>query len=78
MAEARLLDYEGNWTAPFTIGSPTTCGNLTGLTHKLFGTVHPGDNAFQALTFCGRRALEVPGPGAVIDCPRCLAYIAEE
>jgi len=28
----------------------------------------------QAVTWCGRRALEVPGRGAV-DCPECLAMV---
>lgn len=39
-------------------------------THYMFGTPSSVPS-FQALTLCGKRALEVPGRGAV-DCAECL------
>lgn len=78
---ARLLDHTGNWTPPFPVGEIITCRGADGCwDHKLFGSsqVRPGDNAFQALTFCGNRALEVPGRGSEVTCPTCLEYIAED
>jgi hypothetical protein len=81
MPAARLLDYQGEWTPPFEITDPVTCRAADQLwDHRLFGmsSLQPGDNAFQALTYCGKRALRIPGDGTVITCPRCLAYMAED
>lgn len=78
---ARLLDHEGNWTPPFEVTETVTCrGADRTWDHRLFGinSLHPGDNLFQAMTFCGKRALEVPGLGSAVTCPKCLDYMAEE
>ena len=73
---ARLLDHEGNWTPPFPVASLVTCRAADGWwDHKLFGAVRPGDNPFQAMTFCGKRALEVPGHGGLVNCPKCTQYM---
>lgn len=76
---ARLLDHEGNWTQVFPLADVITCRGADGIwDHKLFGSsqVHPGDNVFQAMTFCGKRALEVPGKTGIVGCPACLEYMA--
>lgn len=72
---ARLLDHTGHWTPPFPVTDVITCrGTDDQWDHKLFGSsqVHPGDNTFQAMTFCGKRALQVPGHGSEVNCPHCL------
>lgn len=79
-SRARLLDHEGNWTPPFEITELITCrGADRTWDHRLFGisSLYPGDNPFQAMTFCGKRALEVPGRSSTVDCPRCLEYMSE-
>ena len=79
-ASARLLDHAGNWTPPFDLtGDVITCRAADGRwDHKLFGSgdLHPGNNLWQAMTLCGKRALEIPGHGDT-DCPACLGYMAE-
>lgn len=83
MAEARLLDHRGNWTAAFefTEEEPVTCRSHDALwDHRLFAStqLRPGDNLFQAMTFCGSRATFIPGKGGEVDCPKCLDMLQEE
>jgi hypothetical protein len=81
MPAARLLDHQGEWTPPFEITPLVTCRAADQLwDHRLFGisSLHPGDNAFQARTYCGARALRIPGDRAEVGCPRCLEYLAED
>jgi hypothetical protein len=81
MAEtAWLLDHRGEWTPPFPVTYIITCRAADRLwDHKLFGSsqVRPGDNPWQAVTLCGRRAVQVPGDGSTVTCPACLEYIYE-
>lgn len=76
---ARLLDHEGNWTPPFPVADLITCRAADGLwDHKLFGSVHPGDNNHQAITLCGKRAMGVPGKTGIVDCPECVECMGAE
>jgi hypothetical protein len=73
-AEQAWLDWRGNIiTAPYS-EEPTGYNWDDQHTHRLMRP-QPGQ-LVQAVTWCGRRALEVPGRGP-IDCPECQAAIAE-
>jgi hypothetical protein len=73
----RWFDHKGRIvSAPATTGRPTAYRWDDNWTHWMFGT--PSSEAtFQALTLCGKRALEVPGRGQV-TCPECLALGVDE
>lgn len=79
---ARTLDHAGNWTPEFPLPDDgiVTCRAADGRwDHKLFGSggLHPGSNLWQAMTLCGRRALEIPGRSGAVNCPGCLECMAE-
>lgn len=58
-----------------TEGRPTAYRWDDQRTHWMFGT--PSETpVMQALTLCGKRALEVPGRGEV-DCEECIEVLGE-
>lgn len=69
------LDHNGNIMTGPDDGGPTGYRWDDQRTHRLMAA-RPGQ-VLQAITWCGRRALEVPGRGP-IDCPACLALLAED
>jgi hypothetical protein len=72
----RWFDHKGGIIeAPATEGRPTCWRDDGWQAHWMFGS--PSSSAsFQAMTLCGRRALEVPGRGEV-DCPECLEILGD-
>lgn len=73
--EYRWFDHNGNVvSAPATDTRPTAYRWDDQRTHWMFG--EPSEvPRFQALTLCGKRALEVPGRGEV-DCSECIDALA--
>lgn len=73
----RWFDHRGGIIeTPATEPPPTVYGPYDQLNHWMFGD--PSAVAtFQALTLCGKRALEVPGRGAV-DCPECIEIALDD
>jgi hypothetical protein len=72
----RWFDHKGGVieaTAPADGSRPTAWRWDDCRTHHMFGTPSSVPS-FQALTSCGKRALEVPGRGPV-DCPECLEVV---
>lgn len=68
------FDHKGNlMTAPAS-EEPTGFG-LDRYTHRLMKP--SAGQVIQAVSWCGRRILEVPGRGEV-DCPECVALLAED
>jgi hypothetical protein len=72
---ARWFDHEGEIVeAPWVDGRQTAYLWTDARTHVVFG--EQSETAWhQALTLCGKRALEIPGHGDV-DCPECLEALA--
>jgi hypothetical protein len=70
----RWFDHNGNViSAPAAEGRPTAYRWDDQRTHAMLGT--PSETpVMQALTLCGKRALEVPGRGEV-DCPECIEVL---
>jgi hypothetical protein len=74
----RWFDHRGEVVA---VERPPNGGRLTAYrwddkrNHWLFGEPanYSATPFMQALTWCGRRAMEVPGRGEV-DCPECVDF----
>jgi hypothetical protein len=72
----RWYDHKGGIIeAPATEGRPTAYRWDDQCTHWMFGQPTSAPS-FQALTLCGKRALEVPGRGEV-NCTECIETLAE-
>lgn len=70
----RWFDHEGNVVeAPAAPGRPTAYRWDDQRTHWMLGTPS-ATPTIQALTLCGKRALDVPGRG-VVDCPECVEVL---
>ena len=69
------LDHRGQMLGPGPVGNPTGWEKYANLTHRIMKPQR--GHLIQAISWCGRRVHEVPGHGD-IDCPDCLAALAEE
>ena len=69
------LDHKGGLLGPGPVDNPTGWGEYDRLTHRIMRP--QSGQLIQAVSWCGHRVQEVPGRGE-IDCPECLALIAEE